>query len=147
MHLLASLERLRIIDDDEDISVVFVEQAPQHVQGDIVHHLRLAPATSPQEFPVIRSVRRASQSFGKAFDSAPMTDGDRQNQRPKVTPSSLREMAFERCEKTLHFFGCFADSNHTASPTTTSCFPKCYRLSRPFLFDNCYHQNFRNRSI
>jgi len=97
--------------------------------------------------PVIRSASRASQGFGQAFYSAPMTYGDSQNQRPKVSLGSLGERASKWPEKTLQLFGYFADSNHTASPVITCCSQKCYRLSRPFLFDNCYYQNPKNRSV
>jgi hypothetical protein len=147
MHLLSSLESLRIIDDEEDVSVAFAKQAAQHVQSNILHNLRFAPATSPQKLAVISSVSRTSQSFGKAFYSATLTYGDCQNQRPKVPPGSLGEVVFKRGEKTLQFSGYFADSNHTASPAITYCFQECYRPSRPFLFDNCYHQNLGNRSV
>jgi hypothetical protein len=147
VHLLGSLERLRIINDQEDVSVVFAKQAPQHIQRNGLHELRFVPAASPQELTVIGPVSRASQGLGKAFYRAAMTYCDSQNQRPKMPPASLREGASKWSEKTLQFSGYFADSNHTASPTITCCSQNCYRLSRPFLFDNCYHQNFTNRSV
>jgi len=147
VHFLGSLKRLCVVNYQEDVSVVLAKQAPQHVQGNILHNLRFAPAASPKKLPVIRPVRGAPQGFGQAFYGTAMIYGDSQNQRPKVSPGSLCEVAPERREKTLHFSGYFADSNHTASPTITSCFQKCYRPSRPFLFDNCYHQNLKNRSV
>ena len=147
VHLLGSFKRLRVINNEEDVLVVFAKQAPQHVHGNRLHHPRFAPAASPQELPVIGSVCRAPQGFGEAFYGTAMIYGDSQNQRPEVFPGSLRERVFKWSEKTLQLFGYFADSNHTASPTITCYSKECYRLSRPFLFDNCYHQNFRNRSV
>ena len=147
LHFLASLKRLRVINNQEDVSVVFAKQALQHIHCNSLHNLRFTPAASPQKLPVIRPVSRASQGLGEAFYGAAMTYGNSQNQRPEVAPSSLRERASERLEKTLQFSRYSADSNHTASPTITCCSQKCYRLSRPFLFDNCYHQNLKNRSV
>jgi len=79
VHLLASFERLRIVNNQEDVSVVLTKQAPQHIQGNGLHNLRIAPAASPQKLAMIRPVRGASQGFGEAFYGVPMTDGDRQN--------------------------------------------------------------------
>ena len=99
------------------------------------------------ELTVIGPVSRASQGLGKAFYRAAVAYCDSQNQRPKVPPASLSEGASKWSEKTLQFSWYSADSNHTASPTITCCSQNCYRLSRPFLFDNCYHQKHMNRSV
>ena len=147
LHFLASLKRLRVINNQEDVSVVFAKQAPQHIHCNSLHNLRFTPAASPQKLPMIRPVSRAPQGLSEAFYSAAMIYGDSQNQWPKVSPSSLRERASKWPEKTLQFSRYFADSNHTASPTITCCSQKCYRLSRPFLFDNYYHRNPKDRSV
>jgi hypothetical protein len=138
---------LRLIYDQKDVSVVFAKQAVQHVQCNSLHNLRLAPAASPEKLPMICPVSRASQGFGQSFYGAAMIYGYRQNQRPKVPPGSLCEMACEWSEKTLQFSRYSAYSNHTASPTITCCFQKHYRPSRPFLFDYCYHRNPKDRSV
>jgi hypothetical protein len=64
-----------------------------------------------------------------------------------VLPWPLGKMLAKGFEKTLEFSWDFADCNHTASPMISFYCYKSYRQSRPFLFDNCHHQNLRNRSV
>jgi hypothetical protein len=147
LHLGGSLESLRIIDDEKQTAVLLSEQAKQHIQSNLLHYNGTVPDTAPEKLPVIRSMSRMPQGFSESVQRCAVTDCDSHYQSPKVLPSWFGEMGFERFEKTLQFSGYFADSNHTASPTITSCLQNCYRLSGPFLFDNCYHQLLRNRSV
>jgi hypothetical protein len=146
-HLFGSLEGLRIIEDEKQIGVFFLEQAKQHIQSDILHHYGLVPAASPEEFAMIGSVSGASEDFGQFIDSCTVAYGDSHYQSPEVLPWPLGKMLAKGFEKTLEFSWDFADCNHTASPMISFYCYKSYRQSRPFLFDNCHHQNLRNRSV
>ena len=96
---------------------------------------------------MIGSMSRAPKYLGQAVNSRSVTDGDGHYQSPKVLPSSLGKMVSDRLEKTLQFFWNFADCNHMASPTISTCTYKYYRQSRPFLFDVFSNHKFENRSV
>lgn len=147
IHDFCPLESLSLVDDEEKLTVFLLAQTAEYIQCYIPHDKGFVPDSPPKKLTVICPVSRASQGLGKAIYSGSMTDGDSHNQSPEMLPSIVGEVVLKRFEKTLQFFGYFADCNHTASPTITIYNYKYYRLERPFLFDVYLYHDSNNRSV
>jgi hypothetical protein len=145
--LFGSLQGLSVIDNEKQMPVFPGEQASQHVQGYLLHYSGLIPVASPEEFAVICPMGTVTQRFDEFVNRAAMTDTDRQYHRPEIAIDMFGNLFFDGFEKTLHFFGDFADGNHTASLLISFSLHNTYRQSKLFLFDNHYHQNPSNRSV
>jgi hypothetical protein len=147
-HFPGSFEGLCVIDNEKQPAVLFVEQTQQHIQGDLLHHYRLIPDASPEEFTVIGAMSTVPQRLDKSVNRTAMADAYRQYHGPEIVVYMFGDLFFDRPEKTLQFFRNFADCNHTASMLISSCYQDTYRQMRLFLFDNQYHQqNSLNRSV
>jgi hypothetical protein len=146
-HLFGSFKILSVIDDEKQMLVFLGEQTAQHVQGNQLHCSRLIPTASPEKFAVVGAMSTVSQQLYEPIDSAAMTDANRQHHRPEVAIDVFRNLSFDRLEKTLQFSWDFADGSHTASLHISSCLYITYRQTKLFLFDNSYHQFFKNRSV
>jgi hypothetical protein len=65
-----------------------------------------------EEFTVIGSVGRVSQSFCQTVNSSPVADSNCHYQRPEMLPGPSLKMIFNWSEKTLQFFWNLADCKH-----------------------------------
>jgi hypothetical protein len=146
-HPFGSLERLGVINNEEQMAILFIEQASQHIQSDLLHYYRFIPNASPEKFAMIGAMSTVPQQLDESINRTAMADTHRQYHRPKIAVYMFGNLLFDRLEKTLQFFGNFADCNHTASKLISNCFQDTYRQMRLFLFDNHYHQNSLNRSV
>ena len=147
IHDFGIFERLCLVDDQEQPSVFLRAEPAEQIQGDLLYDQGFIPGGPPKKFAVIGPVGGVSEGPGQAIDRGAMADSKGHDQRPEVFPRLFGEVAFEGFEKTVQFFGNFADCNHTVSPTIIVCGYKCYRLKRPFLFGvNSYHDS-DNRSV
>ena len=154
LHLLGTLERLRIIDDEVTPLVL---DAPAHhpaqgIQGDLLKHPRLVPIAVPEKPPGVAVVgavgrRRATQQLRQPINRRAVAEGDRQDQRPEVVPGRSGEGLADGVEKTGARTGYFADSDPTASPMISAWCYKPYRQTKPFFFGVNGRCKSENRSV
>jgi len=146
-HLFCSLEGLGVIDNEEQITVLFIEQTHQHIQGNLLHYYRFIPDASPEKFAMIGAMSTVPQQLDESINRTAMADTYRQYHRPEIAVYMFGNLFFDRLEKTLQFFGNFADCNHMAFLSISVCQYNSYRPSRPFLFNSFGNHNFDNRSV
>jgi hypothetical protein len=147
VHLFGSLKGLGIINNEKQMFVFLGKQTPQHIQGDLLCYGRLIPVASPEEFAMIGAMSTVTQQLNEPINSTAVADAYGQQHRPEIVVYMFGNLSFDRPEKTLQFYGNFADGNHTASILISTYYQDTYRYKRLFLFDNCYHQNPLNRSV
>jgi len=117
---------------DGILNILLPDYPTQHIQSNLLHDSRFIPTAAPEEFTVIGSVGRASQSFGQAVNSSPMADSNYHYQSLEMLPCPSLKMIFDWSEKTLQFFWNFADCNHMLSPMISVFYYNSYRQERPF---------------
>jgi len=59
---------------DNILNILLPDYPTQHIQSNLLHDNRFIPTAAPEEFTVIGSVGRASQSFGQTVNSSPVAD-------------------------------------------------------------------------
>jgi hypothetical protein len=147
LHLFGSFESLGVVDNEEQVAVLFIEETRDHIQGNLLGYYRFIPYASPEEFTVICAMGTVPQRLDEFINSASMTDTYRQYHRPEIAVNVFGNLLFRGLEKTLPFSWDFADVSHTASLQISGCLHNAYRQTKLFLFDNNYHQNPSNRSV
>ena len=146
-HLLGPLERLGVVDDEKQVTILLGVKPLEGMQGDLLDYQGPIPDATPEKLAVVGAVRRATQRLGQSPDRGAVADGEGQDQAPEMAPGGLAKVLTKGAKKDLCFLGDFADSNHVASPAITSCIQNSYRQSRPLLFRAFHSHKSPNRSV
>jgi hypothetical protein len=137
LHLLGPFNRLGIINDKEEIVILFAMQAQQHIPGNLLHDRRAFPVATPQKFPVVRPMGRSPEQLAQTVYTYLMAYRQGHCQCPEMRPGFIIEFTSQRFEEFLQFFRDSTDLKHTVSPEITFCLHGCYRQKRPFCFEYC----------
>jgi hypothetical protein len=97
--------RVRVIDDEKQMMVIFPEQPKQHIQINLLHYNRTIPDATPEEFAMIGTMSRVPQSFDEAVNRYFLFDINGHWRSPEVFPGSLGKIVSDWRENILSFLG------------------------------------------
>ena len=80
LHLLGTLDRLGVIQDQQALLASFLIQPRKHSPCGCLNHGPLIEGTAPEEFAVVGSMRTASQQVNQPLKGAAMADTNGQDQ-------------------------------------------------------------------
>jgi len=147
LHIPGSLDRLRIIDNQQAVFTTFLIEPLENSIRLLFHDRRRIKFASPEKLAVIGAVSCISQELDQPANRAAVADTNGQDEIAIIRIDVSRYLVVDRFEKRFDFLRNFADSNHKASLPVNIGFHSVYRLERLFLLDHSIHKIRYHRSV